>query len=158
MQRSVELSLYLDWGGSAIINIHKSVSQMFIVGGLVKVLLNLSSNSWNSERTMIFLFCCCFNKKQLVNQNIPFSSDRNDTPIPHKKKILVSLRLDLCFRALIIFTFAAVNLKLNMERATEHKRVACVLFLDLYLKRSLSDREGKTVPGRGRNVSCLLLK
>ena len=45
------------------------------------------------------------------------------------------------FRALIIVTSATVPLKSNMEQAREHKRLACVLFLDLYLKRSLSELE-----------------
>lgn len=53
------------------------------------------------------------------------------------------MRLDLPFRALIIVTSAAVTLKSNMEQAAEHKRLACVLFLDLCLKRSLSEREGE---------------
>lgn len=53
------------------------------------------------------------------------------------------MRLDLPFRALIIVTSAAVTLKSNMEQAAEHKRLACVLFLDLSLKRSLSEREGE---------------
>lgn len=47
------------------------------------------------------------------------------------------------FRALISVTSAAVSLKSNMEQAMEHKRLACVLFLDLYLKRSLSEHEGE---------------
>lgn len=45
------------------------------------------------------------------------------------------LRLDLPFRGLIIIT-----LKSNVELAVEHKRLPCDLFLDLYLKRSLSER------------------
>lgn len=49
------------------------------------------------------------------------------------------LRLDLPFRILIIITAVAVTLKSNVELAVEHKRLPCDLFLDLYLKRSLSE-------------------
>lgn len=54
------------------------------------------------------------------------------------------------FRALIIVTSTAVTLKLNMEQASEHKRVACVLFLDLYLKRSLSEMRERSSPWQER--------
>lgn len=51
--------------------------------------------------------------------------------------------MDLLFRALIVATSAPLSLKSNTEHAAEHKRVACVLFLDLCLKRSLSGQEGE---------------
>lgn len=50
------------------------------------------------------------------------------------------------FQSLIIVSSVAVSLKSNMEQAVEHKRLACVLFLDLYLKRSLSEYEGEKQP------------
>lgn len=66
----------------------------------------------------------------------------------------------MLFRALIIVTSAAVTLKSNMKQAAEHKRLACVLFLDLYLKRSLSEHEEReAVSGSSSgNVRCLPLK
>lgn len=72
----------------------------------------------------------------------------------------MSLRQDLPFRALIIVTSAAVPLKSNMEQAGEHKRLACVLFLDLYLKRSLSEHEGEkqSLAAAGTCAAFLLSK
>lgn len=70
------------------------------------------------------------------------------------------MRLDLTFRALIIVTSTAVALKSNMEQAAEHKRLACVLFLDLYLKRSLSEheREKQSLAAAGTCAALLLSK
>lgn len=64
------------------------------------------------------------------------------------------------FRALLIVTSAAVTLKSNMEQAVEHKRLACVLFLDLYLKRSLSEHEGekRSLVAAGTCAAFLLRK
>lgn len=41
----------------------------------------------------------------------------------------------------------------NIEESREHKRQPCVLFLDLYLKRTLSGHERRAAPGSSSDLS-----
>lgn len=142
MQRSVELSLHsLRRGVLEFINMHKSVSSLWkpwwIGNGFIKPCLKflelVKNNDFFSSPLYFVIRSNWFTKIP------PFS-------LNNKRFFLFSLRgsgAGFAFQSLIIVTSAAVALKSNMEQAVEHKRLACVLFLDLYLKRSLSEHEGE---------------
>lgn len=154
MQGSVELSLHLlRHGMFKSINMHKSLSQMFLLRPLCICKKSLS----------------CDFKSLNSNSKVCFCSKSDATGLLKIKPFLLlnskrffrvlggSLKLDLRFRALMIVTSAAVSLKSNMEQAAKHKRLACVLFLDLCLKGGLSARAtGKAVSGK--MACCLFLK
>lgn len=95
--------------------------------------------NWFTKFSQPSFFFFCFNNKRVIF----FSVKRSEA--------------GFALQSLIIVSSVPAPLKSNMEQAAQHKRLACVLFLDLYLKRSLSEYEGERQPLRAAGTCAAFL-